>query len=221
VDGLRSLRGHVTSHATIGVLIADAQPLFLDGLARAVRQDAQLQLRGELDDPRAALIAIRERLPDVALLDAAFGGLRVLAARRYEDWPTRVVLLDWDPSSALIYDALRAGAAGVMSKRSTAEQLRAAIRAAAAGGTALCEAAQRGLAAEIRVRDPDGRPRVTEREREVLRLMAEGCTAPTIARSLHLAPRTVRTHIEHLYERFGVAERAQLVACAMRAGVLQ
>ncbi len=209
---------------TITVLAADGQPLFLDAVARVVRQDSGLRLVGEERDGRSALAAIRRLEPDVAIVDGTLprlDGARVLRAVSRDRLPTRVVLLSGDVDAAAAYRAVAAGAAGVLSKSVSAEQIRRAVRRAAAGEVSLCEDAQLGIAGEIRSRARDERPLLSPREREILLLVAEGCTAPEIARRLQLAPSTVRTHIDHLYEKLGASERAQLVAKAMRRRLLE
>ena len=209
---------------TITVVAADSQPLFLDAVVRTLRQDRGLHLVGEALDGRTALDAIRRLTPDVVLLDTALpelDGYRVLGAISRDALPTRVVLLagEVDPGDA--YRAIAAGAAGVLSKAVSAEQIRQAVRTAAAGRVWLCQDAQLGIAREIRMRRPDKRPLLSAREREVLGLVAEGLSAPMIGRHLHLASSTVRTYIDHLYEKVGATERAQLVATAMRRGLLE
>ena len=208
----------------VSVLVADSHPLLLDALARTVRQDAAMQLAGELGDGRAVLARLARRPPDVAVLEAGLAGVdgaRVAAAAARDALPTRVLLLAGDEALESAYDALRMGAAGVLSRRVASAELRAAIRRAARGETVLCDRAQTALTGEIRRRDPLGRPRLSPREREILGLIADGLSAPAIARRIHLSARTVRTHVEHLYEKVGASERAQLVAVAMRTGLLE
>jgi two-component system nitrate/nitrite response regulator NarL len=209
---------------TITVLAADSQPLFLDALVRTVRQDSGLHLLGEALDGRSALDAIRRLAPHVVLLDSALpelDGQRVLGAMSRDSLPSRVVLLAAEVEPCDAYRAVVAGAAGVLSKTASAEQIRRAVRNAAAGQVWLCEDAQRGIVQEIRLRTRDERPLLSVREREVLGLVADGLSAPMIGRRLHVAPSTVRTHIDHLYEKLRAKERAQLVAIAMRRGLLE
>jgi two-component system, NarL family, nitrate/nitrite response regulator NarL len=209
---------------SISVLVADGQPLFLDALARTVRQDSGLELVAEALDGRAALAAIRRLTPSVALLDGALpelDGYRVLGAVTRDGLSTRVVLVtaDLDPGDA--YRAVGGGAGGVLSKAVAADQIRSAVRSAAAGRVWLCEHAQLEIAQQIRLRTRDERPLLSRRESEVLCLVAEGLSAPQIGRRLHVARSTVRTHMDHLYEKLGAKERAQLVAIAMRRGMLE
>jgi two-component system, NarL family, nitrate/nitrite response regulator NarL len=209
---------------TIRVLAGDAQPLFRDAVARTIRQGAALELVGEVDDGRAALDAIVALRPDVAVLDMplpSLDGDRVLRAVTRDGLPTRILFLCAGPSPDRAYRALEDGAAGVLSKHASAEQLCAAIRAAARGETVLSSEVMSGVAREIRLRAGAGRVRLTERERAILRLIADGRNLPAIARELHLGTATVKTHVAHIYEKLGVGERAAAVAEAMRRGLLE
>jgi two-component system nitrate/nitrite response regulator NarL len=209
---------------SISVLVADVRPLLLDAIARSIRQDPSLRLAAEVGDGRALLQALDRTRPDVAVVGmdlAAVDGVRVATAVTRDALPTRILILAADARSARSYDALREGAAGVLDQRVSAEYLRRAIRLAAGGRAVMCDRAQDAVTREIRLRDPVARPRVSPREREILALIADGLSAPAIGRQVHLAPTTVRTHIERLYEKLGVGERAQLVARAMREGLLE
>jgi two-component system nitrate/nitrite response regulator NarL len=214
----------VPETTTTTVLAADAQPLFLDAVARTIRQDSGLRLVGERDDGAAALAGLRRLSPDVALIDTGLptlDGRRILAAARRDELATRIVLLACVVEAGAAYEAIRDGAAGILCKRASADQLRAAIRRAAAGEVVLCDDAQSGIAGEIRRRDPLDRPLLSARERQVLGLVAEGRSAPDIGRRLHLSVHTVRSNIERLYEKLDAGERAQMVAIAMRRGLLE
>jgi two-component system nitrate/nitrite response regulator NarL len=202
----------------IDVLVSDSQPLFLDGVVRVIRQDSELRLVAEAADGSAALAALRRHRPAVALVAADLRGLagdRLLAAVTRERLPTRVVLLEADPARST-WDALGEGAAGVLSRRVTPDAVRSAVRCVARGGVALCDEAQDAVAGEIRARRPLERPLLSPREQEVLELVADGMSAPAIARRLHLAVTTVRTHIQRLYDKLDASERAQLIRHAMR-----
>jgi two-component system nitrate/nitrite response regulator NarL len=206
----------------VSIVIADAQPLFRDALARVVRHDPELELAAEVEDGRAALAAIRARNPVVALVARELPGLAgdgVLAAVVRGSLPTRVLLLD-DLPGPETWKLLGDGAAGVLSRRVTPEVIRRCVHRVARGGTALCDEAQAAVATEIRARRPRERPLLSPREQEVLELVGDGLTAPAIARSLQLGTSTVRTHIQHLYDKFGVNDRGQLVRLAMRRKLL-
>jgi two-component system, NarL family, nitrate/nitrite response regulator NarL len=206
----------------IAVVIADAQPLFRDGLARVIRQDAELQLLAEATDGRAILASIRELGPRVALVARELSGLDgsgVLAAVAREGLATRMILLDPDPGPEA-WDLLGDGAAGVLSRRVTPDALRAAVHRVADGGTVLCDEVQAVVATEIRGRRVGERPLLSPREQQILELIGDGLSAPQIGRRLHLATSTVRTHHKHLLAKLEAGDRAQLVRHAMRRKLL-
>jgi two-component system, NarL family, nitrate/nitrite response regulator NarL len=203
----------------IDVVVGDCEPMFLDGLARVIRQDSELQLVADVSDGPAALAAIREHRPAVALLSRPLGGERILAAVVRDELPTRILLFDHAPERA-VWDALGGGAAGVLSRNVSSDAIRAAVRTVAGGGTALCADAQAAVAGEIRARRPREEPLLSAREREILALIADGCTAPEIAAQLQVALTTVRTHVQRLLEKLEARDRAHLVHKAMRLHLL-
>jgi two-component system nitrate/nitrite response regulator NarL len=206
----------------IDVLVCDGQPLFLDGLVRVIRQDRELHLVAEAGDGSTALAAIRAHQPQVALVAEELGDLsvpRLLGALARDGVPTRVVLVHSDPGSAA-WETLGRGAAGLLSRRVSADAVRSAVRGVARGEVALCPEAQAAVAAEIRVRRPIEGPLLSAREHEVLRLIAEGLSAPAIAVRLQVATTTVRTHCQHLRDKLEAKDRAQLVHRAMRLNLL-
>ncbi len=179
---------------------------------------------GEAGDGRAALDAISESCPDVALIGSTLNGLsgeQVLNAVARDRLRTRVVMMAARPEPHQVYAALAGGAAGYLTKDADARELCDAITAVARGGTVLSPELQAGVADEIRLRTPRDRPVMSARERETLTLIAEGLSAPDIARALHLSTATVKTHLQHIYEKLGVSERAAAVAEAMRRGLLE
>ncbi len=207
----------------IDVVVSDWQPLARDGMARVIRQDSGMRLVAEAADADAALRAIRRHQPAVAVVapDADDARCeRLLAVVRREQLPTRVVVLTADPGTSA-WDALGVGAAGVLSRRVTPDVVRGAVRDVASGGVALCGEAQDALAGEVRARRPSEGPLLSAREQEILELLADGLRAPAIARRLQIATATVRTHIQHLYEKLDAHDRGQLVRQAMRRNLLE
>lgn len=212
-----------SSSLPIVVLVADSQPLFLDSLARTIRQDVQLRLAADVDDGREALDAIRRLLPDVALVDRdmpTLNGRRVLDAVIRERLTTRVILLATDVRPDVALEAVAAGARGYLSKRVAGAAVCDAVRRVATGQAALCEELQTLLTGEIRRRYRQQPQLLSPRELEVLGLIAQGLSAPEMGRRLHLAPTTVKWYTAQIYERLGVGERAHAVAEAMRRGLL-
>lgn len=206
------------------VLAADGQPLYRDAVARAIRERPELELVAQACDGREALAAIGAARPDVALIDRTLTGLsgkQVLNAVARDGLRTRVVLIAADAEPAEVYAALAEGAAGYLTKDADARELCDAITAVARGKTVLAAELQAGVAGEIRLRAPHDRPVMSERERQTLTLIAEGLSAPQIGRTLHLSTATVKTHLQHIYEKLGVSERAAAVAEAMRRGLLE
>ena len=212
------------SAARTQVLVADDHPVFREGLARAIRERPELELVAEAGDGRAALAAIGEHIPDVAVLDLKMpelDGTAVVEALVRDGSPVRVVLLSAFHDSATVFRALEAGAAAYLTKDASRAAICDAVSAVARGETVLSPEAQDGVAKEVRVRAQDHRPALSEREREILALTAEGLSAPDIAKRLYLSPTTVKTHLQHVYDKLGVSDRAAAVAEAMRHRLLE
>ena len=208
----------------MSVIVADDHPLFRESIVRAVRERPEFELLGEAADGRAALEEIRRHEPDVAVLDLKMpelDGLQVLNALQRDGVRTRVVLLSAFLDGAVVFQAVAAGAAAYLSKDAERSEICAAIAAVARGETVLAPAAQAGIAAEVRSRGHAERPALTPREQEILVHVAEGRTAPEIASLLFLSPATVKGHLQAVYEKLGVSDRAAAVAEAMRRGLLE
>jgi two-component system nitrate/nitrite response regulator NarL len=208
----------------VTVYVADDHPLFLDGLSKAIRARPELELVGASDAGRLALSEIAELAPAVAVLDLrmpTLDGLRVLNALRRDGLPTAALILSAHVESSLVYEAIAAGARGYLSKLTSEQEVCEAISAVARGETVLPPEVQPALLDEIRRRGTPDRPLLSERELEVLRLLADGLAVPRIAEELHLSPATVRTHLQNLYEKLGVSSQAAAVASAMRLGLLE
>ena len=207
----------------MSVVVADAQPLYRDAVARVISQHASLRLAAAARDGREALSAIRRLRPDVAVLDLELpelDGRRVLDAVVRDALPTRIVVLSAAIGPEATFGALGAGAAGYLSKAVDPEELCRAVQAAAAGESLLDAPVQSVVTREIRLRHRDARPLLSAREREILDLIAAGRTGPQIGQALHLSRSTVKTHTAHLFEKLHVSDRAAAVATAMRRGLL-
>jgi two-component system, NarL family, nitrate/nitrite response regulator NarL len=205
--------------------VADDHPVYREGIVRAINERPDLELVGEAGDGREALDQIKELEPDVAVLDIRMPGLdgtQVLAAIRRDSTATQVLFLTAFMEPELAYRTVADGAKGYLSKSAARQEICEAIVTVARGGTALAPEAQEGIAQEIQERERSGgRPELTSREGEVLRLIADGLSAPQIAKELHLSTTTVKTHLHTLYEKLGVSDRAAAVAEAMRRGLLE
>lgn len=206
------------------VLIADDHPVYRQGLERAIKERPDLELVATCEDGRDALEQISRYSPDVAVVDVrmpGLDGLKIVGAVKREGLRSRVILLTGYEDSTAAYRALAEGAAGYVSKASDNMELCDSIVAAARGETVIAPQFAAGIATEIQLRETSDRPALTDREGEVLRLLAEGRTAQKIGDELHLSEATIKTHLHNLYEKLDVSDRAAAVATAMRWGLLE
>ena len=208
----------------VSVLIAEEHPLYREGVVRAVKECPELVLVGEAADGRQALDAIRKLRPDVAVLDVKMpelDGLQVANAVDRDGLPTRVLMLSAFIDRQIVFQAVAAGAVGYLSKDADRREITDAILAVHRGKTVLAPEVQAGVAAEVRSRWRRDTPTLSERERQVLEMIAQGLSAPEIGRRLFLSPATVKSHLQSLYDKLGVSDRAAAVAEAMRSGLLE
>lgn len=207
----------------VRAIVADDHPLFRDGLVRALTGSGLVDVVAEAEDGPSALEAIKKHQPQVALLDHQMPGMdgaQVAAAVLRDELPTRVLLVSANDDAAIVYHALQQGAAGYLPKESSRAEIVAAVIDCAQGRDVVAPQLAAGLATEIRRRAEPSGPALSAREREVLSHIAEGASIPMIAKTLFLAPSTVKTHVQRLYEKLGVGDRAAAVAEAMRRGLL-
>ena len=206
------------------VFVADDHPVFRAGLVRALKTRPEFDLVGEAGDGREALAEIKRLEPAVALLDVKMPGLdgaAIAQALRRDGAPTRVVLISAHAPSELVYRAISLGATAYLSKEASRDEICDTVAAVARGETRLSPEIQGELVRQIQMRSVGDRPVLSTREREVLEFIAEGLSAPDIAGRLHVSPATVKTHLQSLYEKLGVSDRAAAVARAMRVGLLE
>jgi two-component system nitrate/nitrite response regulator NarL len=208
----------------VRVVVGDDHPMFREGVVRALASSGEIDVVAEADDGPSALELIRTHRPQVALLDYRMPGMdgaEVAAAVSRDELPTRVLLVSAHDESAIVYRALQQGAAGFLPKESTRSELVNAVLSCATGKDVIAPDLAAGLASEIRRRNEPDVPTLSPREREVLDLMAKGQSIPAMAKQLFLAPSTVKTHVQRLYEKLGVGDRAAAVAEAMRRKLLE
>lgn len=223
-SGSDSVRAAMSRAERASVFVADDHPVFLEAVAQAIRTRPELELAGQAGDGRQALVAMQRSWPTIAILDQqlpSLSGLDVLRALQRDQAPTRVMLLCSDDSSALVYEAIQAGAAGFLTKASTLAAICDAVAIIARGGLVLAPEVQMGLAEQVRSRGVDDRPVLSPREAQVLRLIADGQSAPQIGATLFISPSTVKTHIKSVFEKLEVNDRAAAVAEGMRRGLLE
>jgi NarL family two-component system response regulator LiaR len=206
----------------IQVLIADDHSVVRQGLRIFLGSDPELKIVGEARDGAEAVRLARQLRPDVVLMDLlmpVMDGIAATAAIRREVPDTEVLALTSVLEDAAVVDAVRAGAIGYLLKDTDAHELRRAIKAAAAGQVHLSPQAAARLLREVRTPEKSVEP-LTERETDVLRLLAQGKTNKEIARELHIAEQTVKTHVSHVLDKLEVPSRTQAALYAMRVGLV-
>ena len=206
------------------MVVGDDHPMYREGVVRAMKESGRIRVLADVGDGRAALASIREHKPAVALLDyrmPELDGLAVVTAVARDNLPTRVLLLSATEDPATVYEALAAGAAGYLTKESDRDEIVAAVISCAKGGCYVPAHLAGGLATEVHQRSQGDATLLSPRESEVITMMAGGLSVPDIAARLHLAPTTVRTHVQRLYEKLGVSDRGAAVAEAMRRRLVE
>jgi DNA-binding NarL/FixJ family response regulator len=210
------------------VVIVDDQTLVRHGI-RALLEIADVEVVGEADDGAAALAVIADVAPDVILLDLRmprYDGLWTLDRLREQGSDVPVLVLTTFDDDTLVLDALRSGARGYLLKDVTVEQLTRAVHALAGGGTLVAPSiTDRMLRALRSVPTADDGDRfavqpLTDRETEVLRLMAEGYTNREISGALSLVEGTVKNHVSAILLKLAARDRTNAVLRALRLGVL-
>jgi len=216
---------------TIRVGVADDQPLVLAGLRTMVGFAADLELVGEATDGAEAVELARRERPDVLLMDVRMPGLDGIEATRQitaarETSGVRVLILTTFELDEYVYAALRAGASGFLLKDTRPEDLFAAIRVVADGDALLAPRVTRRLIEEFAHRPEPGRlgpaalGPLTEREREVLALVARGLSNAEIAERLVVSAATAKTHVSRIMAKLQARDRAQLVMLAYESGLV-
>jgi two-component system nitrate/nitrite response regulator NarL len=208
----------------VRVVVIDDHPFFRDGVTRGLVNSGDIKVVGEAGDGREGIAVIESEQPDVALVDyqmPVLDGMAVVHAVVRDKLPTRVILLSAVTDSNVVYRALEEGAAGYLGKDATRAEIVEAVRKVAKGHTVVPPALAAGLVDQIRVRAQSSAPILSEREMQVLQGFAQGKSIPDLAAQLFLAPSTVKTHTQRLYEKLGVSDRAAAVAAAMRHGLIE
>jgi two-component system, NarL family, response regulator LiaR len=205
----------------IRVLIADDHTVVRQGLRAFLDGDHGLEVVGEARDGAEAVRMAQRLRPDVVLMDLlmpVLDGLAATAIVRRELPDTEVLALTSVLEDAAVVGAVRAGAIGYLLKDAEAEELRGAIRAAAAGRVQLAPEAAARLMREVRA--PEGPEKLSERESEVLRLLARGYANKTIARELGITERTVKAHVGSILAKLHLESRTQAALYAGRIGLV-
>jgi DNA-binding NarL/FixJ family response regulator len=209
----------------ISVVVVDDQALLRGSFRVLVDSAPDLRVVGEAGDGAEAVSVVREVSPDVVLMDVRMPGMDGIGATREicSSSTARVLILTTFDLDEYVYSALRAGASGFLLKDTPPADVLAAVRVVAAGDALLAPSVTRRLVAEFS-RTPEPRTvrldGITEREQDVLMLIARGCSNSEIMAELHLSPGTVKTHIGRLLHKLQARDRAQLVIAAYESGLV-
>ncbi|MFC5214897.1 response regulator [Streptomyces coerulescens] len=217
----------MTTRPPVRIVLADDERMVRTALRAILSAEPDLEVVGEASTGAEAVSVVRERRPDVVLMDVRMpeiDGIRateqILATL---DDPPRIVVVTTFENDSYVYDALRAGAAGFLLKRSEADALVQAVRLVSHTDTLLFPSAVRALAAEharAYAAPPPWVARLTGRESDVLRLMAQGLTNAEIARRMEVGPATVKSHVAAVLAKTGTRDRTQAVIAAYEAGFM-
>ena len=214
----------------ISVLIADDQDLIRKGLRMLLEAEPDFRVAGEAGDGSQALAQARNLDPDIILMDVRMPGVDGIEATTrlvQSGSRARILMLTTFNLDEYVYHAMKAGASGFLLKDATREQLTGAIRAVCAGETLLAPAITRRLIEDFCGGPAPGTPAggaaggLSEREREVVRLVATGLSNAEIAAQLYLSEATIKSHITRILARLGLRDRVQIAVYAYEHGLVR
>jgi DNA-binding NarL/FixJ family response regulator len=213
---------------SIRILLVDDERLLRTGFSMILRSEPDLLVVGEAADGHAAVAAAAELHPDVVLMDIRMPGLDGLEATRRivaSGSPTRILVLTTFDLDTYVYAALAAGASGFLLKDTPEDQLIGAIRAIAAGNGLFAPSVTRRLIQHFAAENSTPAPSraldsLTDREREILKLLAAALTNAEIASMLYISEHTVRTHVARILAKLHLHDRAQAIVIAYETGLI-
>ena len=209
----------------IRVALADDQELVRTGLRLILSAEPDLEVVAEAANGQEAVDVVRTRRPDVVLMDVRMPVLDGIEATRRVTGDTRVLVLTTFEVDSVVFGALRAGASGFLLKTAPADELVRAVRVVADGDSLLSPSITRRLVEEFARRPApavvDGLDELTQRETEVLRLVARGLANSEIAAELVVEPSTVKSHVASVLSKLDLRDRVQAVVVAYESGLVQ
>ena len=210
--------------AKIRVLVVDDHALLRDGIRALLALHDDIEVVGEATDGREAINMVHQLSPDVVLMDIAMplmDGLEATRRIRKENPQAKVLILTQHDNREYMLSSVKAGADGCIPKRAVASELVSAIRVVHQGDSYLYPSVAKMLIGDyLQHVQQDSYERMTNREREVLKLVAEGCTSQEIADLLCVSVKTVLSHRTKIMEKLDIHNRAQLVKYAIRKGLI-
>ncbi len=215
----------------IRVLVVDDHVLFRRGLQMVLAQEPDIELVGEAGDGAQAVSQAADLLPDVVLLDIRMpkrSGIEACASIREVVPSSRILMLTISDEEADLYDAIKAGASGYLLKEISTDEVSAAIRAVAGGQSLISPSMAAKLlhefASMIKTKDEREQvpaPKLTDREMDVLKLVARGMNNREIAKELYISENTVKNHIRNILEKLQLHSRMEAVVYAVREKILE
>ena len=206
------------------IALVDDQELVRTGFRLILESEPGFEIVGEAGDGTGALTLIARTKPDVVLMDVRMPGMDGIEATRRVGPPTRVLVLTTFDLDEVVWEAIRAGAAGFLLKTAPADDLVRAVRVVAAGDSLLSPSITRRLIEEFAARpvarEPVGLGELTGRELEVLQLVARGLSNAEIAAALVVEQSTVKSHVASLLAKLGLRDRVQAVVLAYESGLV-
>lgn len=207
---------------TARIVVADDHPIVRSGIVAILSNTPDLEVVGEAGDGFEAVQLAQDLVPDLILMDLRMPGLdgseataEIMAAVA----GVRVLVLTTYESDGHILSAIEAGASGYLLKASPSDEILAGVRAVLRGETVLSPTVASTLVKRMRSESPQA-PKLSSRELDVLRLVADGLSNPAIAARLFIGDATVKTHLQHVFEKLAVTDRTRAVTRAMELGIL-
>lgn len=215
--------------AKIRVLLADDHAIVREGVKMILIKEPDIEVVGEASDGQEALDLVDRLKPGVVVMDISMPGMSGIEATQHvrERYPgVNVLALTMHEDESYVFKLLRAGASGYVLKRAAAQDLVQAVRAAAKGEAFLYPSVARKVVEDYLKRVETGEDRerydgLTEREKEILTVIAQGLSNQQIAQKLYISTKTVQTHRAHILEKLGLHDRTELVRYAIRKGLIE
>jgi DNA-binding NarL/FixJ family response regulator len=212
---------------TIRLMLADDHRMLREGLRRSMTEQG-FDVVGEAQDGEEAVQLAHELEPDVILMDVTMpemDGIEATKHIREARHDARIVMLTMHADQDVLAAAIRAGASGYLVKDCSTEEIATAVRLAHSGETALSPQLAASMLDEVRKLDqpsaPDEERVVTNREEEVLQLIADGCSTTEVAERLFISQKTVKNHLASIYQKLDARDRTQAVLQAVRMGIVR